>query len=360
MVRSGFASKTFRLAQRKNGHCVFLNEAGLCRIHLEFGADAKPTICRIFPLQLIPRDGKLALTLRRSCPSAAADKGRSLKEQLPVVQQHVRDSRMQAIAIAPPALKRGEQRDWKVIGRALEVLAELLLDPRFPPVRRLVHAVQFANLLDKAKTKSMDDLKLVELIDTLCEIVPEESKRFFSDRQPVGAYAKILFRSIGLEFARLHPQHVAQRNWLQRLQMVASLFRLVRGNGSAPITKPFPRAQFNDLEKPLGALSNDIDHALSRFIESSAASYIYAIADRRSWSVVDSIRGLAITFPIGLWLLRWASLGREPSTEDMIQIVVALDRGNGFAPLTGSLHRMRLRLLATDGQMERLIVWFAQ
>jgi len=28
--------------------------------------------------------------------------------------------------------------------------------------------------------------------------------------------------------------------------------------------------------------------------------------DRRGWTVVDRIRGLGATFPVDLWLLRWA------------------------------------------------------
>ena len=73
----------------------------------------------------------------------------------------------------------------------------------------------------------------------------------------------------------------------------------------------------------------------------------------------ESIRGLVSLFPVGLWLLRWVSHGRNPTSEDMIQIVVALDRGQGFASLTGPLHRMRLQMLAS-GELERLVVWYAR
>jgi hypothetical protein len=107
-------------------------------------------------------------------------------------------------------------------------------------------------------------------------------------------------------------------------------------------------------------LSQDIDQPLARFIESSGASFIYAITDKRGWSIVDSIRSLAATFPVGNWLLRWTSRGREPVVQDMIQIIVALDRGGGYSPLTGTLQRTRLRLLAADAQLERLVVWYAQ
>lgn len=58
--------------------------------------------------------------------------------------------------------------------------------------------------------------------------------------------------------------------------------------------------------------------------------------------------------------MRWVSHGREPTTNDMINLVVALDRGNGYAPLTGQIQRQRLRLLAMDNQLERLVVWYAR
>lgn len=361
MVRYWSSKKRYRLAQRLDSSCVFLKADGLCRIHSELGYEAKPTICRVFPLQLVPRNGNTALTIRRACPSSAADDGIPLKQHLPFVQQMVREGRLSTKSIAPPALKPGENRDWKTVGLALETASGLLRDERFPPVRRLVHALQFANLLGKAKTKSMDDNKLAELITTLAQIVPEESKTFFSDRRPPGAYARILFRSMGIEYARLHPQFRALPSWSQRSEMARSLFRLVRGKGKLPKIGPaFPLAQFDDLEHPLGQLAPAIDYPLARLIEASSSSYIYALADRRGWSVVESIRGLVATFPIGLWLLRWASHGRDPTAEDMISIVVALDRGQGYAPLTGPFQRLRLRMLASQSELERLIVWYAR
>ena len=44
----------------------------------------------------------------------------------------------------------------------------------------------------------------------------------------------------------------------------------------------------------------------------------------------------------------------------MIQIVVALDRGQGYAPLTGQLQRGRLKMLSGNGELERLVVWYAR
>ena len=44
-------------------------------------------------------------------------------------------------------------------------------------------------------------------------------------------------------------------------------------------------------------------------------------------SLVESYRCLAFGFPMALWMLRWLAVEREPTPDDMVQIVVALERG---------------------------------
>lgn len=125
------------------------------------------------------------------------------------------------------------------------------------------------------------------------------------------------------------------------------------------IDRIFPNVTFEDLEKPLGIKPPEIYQPLTRYIETTSESYLYAIADRRDWSVIESIRGLALLFPVGLWLLRWRALENEPTVQDMLHIVVALDRSQGYAPLTGAFYRFRLSTLSTHSELQRLVVWYA-
>jgi hypothetical protein len=120
-----------------------------------------------------------------------------------------------------------------------------------------------------------------------------------------------------------------------------------------------PAGSYEDLEQALGRIDPSIDLPLTRMIETTSASYMYAIADRGHWSVIESVLGLAATFPVGLWLLRWSSIGREPTVKEMLDIVVALERGQGASPLTGQVQRSRLRTLASSGELARLVVWYA-
>jgi lysine-N-methylase len=77
VVRTRIAGTSATLAHKSDGSCVFLTAEGRCRIHELHGFDAKPKVCRQFPLQLIPLDGRALVAARRSCPSAARGEGPS-------------------------------------------------------------------------------------------------------------------------------------------------------------------------------------------------------------------------------------------------------------------------------------------
>ncbi len=115
LVRHGLWRKRYRLAMRDDGSCIFLMPDGKCRIHREHGGDAKPLICRMFPFQLVPLADSACLTLRRSCPSAAAGRGRNIEEHRRSVRKMVETGRMAPKRIRPPAIagrheRRGSRR----------------------------------------------------------------------------------------------------------------------------------------------------------------------------------------------------------------------------------------------------------
>ncbi len=172
----------------------------------------------------------------------------------------VNDGQLSAEAIAAPPIKSSDPRDWKSAKLVLAATAHLICDERFPPVRRLVHALQFAGLLQKAKTRSMDDRKFAELVQTLREVVVEESRPFFTEKRPPSSYARVFFRQVALEYARLHPSYQAKSSWRQRVEMIGMAWRMVRGKGETPnLSPPFPQRNFDLLEQPLGLLPPSID-----------------------------------------------------------------------------------------------------
>lgn len=361
MVRQSLLGHEHRLAQRADGSCVFLLPDGLCRIHKELGFDAKPLVCRMFPLQIVPRDKVAYVTIRRACPSAAADKGRPVGEQIDFARQLAHERKLADVAPYPPAIKPGEQREWPVARRLLEAFQRLQTDERYPPVRRLVHGVLLCRLLEQAKTRALNNERLIELFGVLEQNVAEEVGDLFSHRQQPSGAARTLFRQTAGEFVRLHPGFVAKPSWRERWRLAVAAWQLVRGRGQLPRLHPaFPAGTFEQLEEPLGVLDPAIYLPLSRLIETTASSWSYALANRNGWSIIESVRMLAVTSAVGLWLLRWRAAGRPPTVDDMPEIITALDRGQGYAPLAGMKQRQRVQLLGKLDQLERLLIWYAR
>lgn len=361
MVRENLLGHAHRLAQRADGSCVFLMEDGLCRIHKELGFDAKPLVCRMFPLQVVPRDNLAYVTLRRACPSAAADLGRPVAEQLAFAKELARERHLADAAPHCPPLKPGEARGWLAARKLLHTFERLLTDERYPMVRRLVHGLVLARLVEQAKTATHSDKELVELLSVLEANVAGEVGDLFAERRQPSSAARVLFRQTAAEFVRLHPGLVTRPSWRERWRLAVGAWAVVRGKGPTPRLHPaFPETTFDELEKPLRALDAAVYLPLNRLIETSAVSWSYALSNRNGWSVTESVRMLALLYPVGLWLLRWRAADGVPDAKLMPEIITAIDRGQGYAPLAGAKQRQRVQVLARLGELERVVAWYAR
>ncbi len=97
---------------------------------------------------------------------------------------------------------------------------------------------------------------------------------------------------------------------------------------------------------------------LDGYFETLIASGRYAALGYRGWSLIDGFRAAALSFAVALWLIRWAA-GDDLRSNEIIPIIGGLDRSQGYAPLTGARHRRRVTTLTQDGQLQRLVVWYA-
>ena len=143
--------------------------------------------------------------------------------------------------------------------------------------------------------------------------------------------------------------------------LAKATLRFLWGRGGVPtLGSTSVRATFEQLEEPLGPLESRVMAPLNLFLETAAASGRYAVLRRPGWTTVDGFRGLALTYVAGMWMARLLSRESGPSRDMMVDIVVALDRGQGFVPLTNSRHRHRIRGLSQPGQLASLVAWYAQ
>ncbi len=359
--RDGLLRRRYRLAHRRDGTCVFLTADGRCRIHSDHGEAAKPSSCRMFPLQLVPLEGFAYLTLRRYCPSAAADSGRTLKEHLRAARKLAEEHHLAPEGTRPPAVVRGHRRGWKDTLRIAEIIERLILDGRYPPVRRLAHGVQFCDLLQACRLGKVSGDRLGPLLGMLETSAVEEASGLFAEREPPGKAAASLFRQTAFDYLRLHPKIALRESWRERLRLLRRAIAFGRGKGRVPpMHLDFPETTFAELERPLGHLGAEVLQPLGRYFEVAAASKHYALLGRRSWPLVESFRALAASYSVAMWILRLTCGQRPPAVEDVIDAVAAIDRGQGYGPLVGRRHRVRISTLAGSGELPRLLAWYAR
>jgi hypothetical protein len=164
-----------------------------------------------------------------------------------------------------------------------------------------------------------------------------------------------MFRQAAVHYIRSHPGFRTAGGWLERFRLLRISFQFVRGKGEVPLLLPeFPRTKFNELERPLGPLPDDVARPLNRYFETHSMSKQYAVVGTGR-SLVDSFRLLAFLHPMAMWLLRLAVGDRKPAQDDMVNIVAALERGHGLAALSRGTTAM-----ADTEQLERLIAWYAR
>jgi len=73
--------------KRQDGRCVFLDASELCDLHAQFGADAKPIMCRIFPYSFIPTPSGIYVSLSFSSTGVRLNSGKPLTDQIPLLQE---------------------------------------------------------------------------------------------------------------------------------------------------------------------------------------------------------------------------------------------------------------------------------
>lgn len=361
LIRHGWWKPEYLLAKRKDGRCIFLADDGLCRIHRELGLEAKPLVCQLFPFQLVPLEKFAYLTLRRYCPSVAGEQGRPVGEYLKDAMRMAEQGGLAIKPVMPPPVVRSRRLSWHQTFHVADCFERIMRDERFPLVRRLVHGLNFCDHLERCRLHKIAPGKFGELVDLLENAALHETGPLFRDRRPPHRLTAMLFRQTALEYSRLHPKFVIESSWQERWRLVRAAISFARGRGPLPaIHACFPPTTFEALERPMGPLDEAVLRPLTAFFEANAASKYYAMLGRPGWSWVESFRALALTHPLALWMLRLVCGDRPPQVEDMIEIVGAIDRAQGFAVLAGRRHRNRVKSIARRRELARLVVWYAR
>lgn len=78
---------THSLQKRSDGRCAFLTDDNRCRLHVEFGASAKPAMCRLFPYSFTPTPSGIYTSVSFASSAVLFNAGPPLTEQKDLLEE---------------------------------------------------------------------------------------------------------------------------------------------------------------------------------------------------------------------------------------------------------------------------------
>ncbi len=358
-------NRHYRLAHQANGDCVFLDENGLCRIHAKFGEQAKPLACQIYPYTFHPSGKKVAVSLRFSCPSVVANRGKPIADQRKEIKklaQRVVPERSENNQ--PPEISPGQRVDWADFGRFIDAL-ETILTPNDAPITvRLLRALHWIELVDKARFNSVRGARLGELLEILCEAAHAETPHEPQVVEP-SKLAQMQFRLLAAQYARKDTAVELVSGWRNRWKLLRAAIRVAVGKGRVPpLQECFRDVSFSVLEQPFGGLPDHAEELFTRYFRVKIRGIHFCGRAYYGTPLVEGFQSLALIFPATLWLARWLAAGAERSAledDDVARALAIADHHHGFSPAFGRRNfRTRVRTLARMGEVDNLCAWYSR
>lgn len=357
--------KRYRLAHQPNGGCVFLDDQGLCRIHAKFGEAAKPLACRVYPYALHPHGKQIAVSLRFSCPSVIANKGKPVGQQTAdlraiealVVPEH-------ADRMAPPRLTTRERIAWPEFLRIVERLDGLIAESRTPFLPRMFQTLAWVNLIGQSRFEGLTAKQLGEFLDLVSTAVQVEFAKLPEPMEEPSRVGRLYFRLAAAQYARKDTVADLSQGLAGRWRLLRAILRFSKGTGDIPPLQPgFAPVPFAKLEQPFG-WPEGVDKLFTRYLRVKVQGLHFCGPAYYGVPFVEGYHSLLLVLPVTVWLARWtaASDGRDALTlADVEQALAIVDHHHGYSPALGqNQSRRRIRFLAESGDLSRLLAWYSR
>lgn len=359
-------SRRYRLGHQADGACVFLDDAGRCRIHAKFGEPAKPLACRIYPYAFHPAGKSITVSLRFSCPSVVANRGRAVAEQksdLKTLERLVVPEG--AERMPPPEVAPGQRLDWTDTLKLVDRLDHILAADAVPMTVRLLRGLRFVELLGQSRFEKIRGPRLNDFVEIVGEAAQAEVPPELSMLAEPSKTGRMQFRLLAAQYARKDTFADRQGGIANRWRLFRTAWIFARGTGLVPpLQEVFKEVPFADLEQSFGALSPEVDEILTRYLRVKVQGLHFCGAAYYGVPLVEGFRSLALVVPVVLWLARWLAAGagrKRLETDDVARALAIADHHHGYSPAFGqSSFRGRVRLLARLDDISKLVAWYGR
>ncbi len=366
----------YRLTHKKDGSCVFLDEQGLCRIHTKFGEPAKPLACQVYPYAFHPRADRITASLRFSCPSVVQNLGAAVEHQRTGLQQLCD----QVVAgrqtrIEPPVVHGSESLSWTDINQFFEALDTSMQDDSVNFTVRLLRTLEWMNLVEQSQFENVRGTRLKDylqlLLDASCQAQLDNDLPVLRPSR----MARIMFRQLVVQMARHDTDQLARGGLSTRLNLLQTVLRVSSGWGRVPtlreptsVVTAFGELQnrsvtFSQLEEKHDGRQPAIDELFERYFRVKIQGVHFCGVACYDLSVVSGFRGLALMYPITMWLARWRAARRGHTEIEVVDVQAALataDHNFTYSPALGTRSaKNRIRQLAKMNQITALCGWYS-
>lgn len=357
-IDAGGGREKWRLGHDESGACLFLSENGLCRIHAEFGENAKPIECQIYPFTFVQTGNRVRVNLRFACPSVAGNRGKPIGEQQRALERLAHRFLADAGKPSSPVLQRDITLGWDQTDAIAQAFIAAIADESLDFTARMLCASQLLEVLRHLPSaKRLNDFSHYR--QRLAEGIKAEGYRRLKPKHGT----RVMFRQLAAIYAKKEGSESGWSNFISALSFIA-------GKGELPQLQPhLPKARFEDLERPIGSLDSESIELLTRFYRVKLSSLAFFGSAHFGYTVIEGLGALLLTYPLILYFARWFAREREaPSRErqredltlpSVSQAVQLIDAAYGYRrALTLRAQRKRVELLTQEGALSRLMAWY--
>lgn len=385
LVRAGGG---WRLNHRDDGACVFLDDAGLCRIHSKHGEAAKPLACRMYPYAIHPAGAGLTASLRFSCPSVVQNLGVSVTGARAEIESLASEALQSKRAeVACPELRAGLQFDWGRLTRLLAWIERGLEQTALSMALRLQRLLLLLELLEQSRPDAVTEESFGHLLPALYVTAERAFSGAAAGVEAAPAelrpqrLARMMLRQLVAQLLRHDTAETVAAGPQRRLRLLLEGVRMTLGLGMVPRTpdpnsvrvafveraglaEPRRRVRFAELERGFGGGSREIDELFHRYFHVKLQGRAFCGPAFYDYSVIDGLRSLVLMYPAVLWVARLRASGEDRGVlqlRDVQAALAMLDHNFGYSPVLAlRTSRRRVQQLAQLRQIAPLVAWYGR
>jgi lysine-N-methylase len=317
---------------------------------------------------LVPAGDHWRVGMRYACPSAAANKGRSVLEHEEALRQFGAElARREGVelqlnqtALPCPALQKGQRVDWPDLLRFVHALLTILRNRKDRMERRLRKCVALANLCRRARFDQIKGGRLTEFLMIMMDSLDGEVPADPAAMPPPGWVGRILFRQAAAQFTR--KDHGPDRGVARqgRLALFIAAWRFAVAKGEVPrLHNRLSETTFAQIETAAGPLPDEAEQVLERYFTIKVESLQFCGPTNFHLSFWEGLEMLMLMGAVIFWVAR--ALVDLPRVEAVQRALTIVDDHFGYNRVMRARRlRMCFNILARTGELQKLIAWYAR